>query len=222
MRASKKTAVPQSPPYPCTPILIKAASSRNLRRSLIRAATSFPLPQFQIPKRQSERAAKVSTSLLILEWLGPHLRGRCKAGCSPPSARIGDICHRAWVLRPHQAYYQLPFLVFQKDPVCYLKKAFVLMQDIMEDTMRFKDNTPNANVIVKLQELSLRLKSCFTKDYEEQDKVGVSWGALSSKSLGWLWGYHPCPYTQSVFACLSPRVIVHSLSHSFIHPTHLC
>jgi len=60
-----------------------------------------------------------------------------------------------------------------KDPVCYLKKAFLLVQDIMEDTMRFKDNTPNANVIVKLQELSLRLKSCFTKDYEEQDKACV-------------------------------------------------
>ncbi|XP_006745810.2 macrophage colony-stimulating factor 1 isoform X1 [Leptonychotes weddellii] len=60
-----------------------------------------------------------------------------------------------------------------KDPVCYLKKAFPLVQDIMEDTMRFKDNTPNANVIVKLQELSLRLKSCFTKDYEEQDKACV-------------------------------------------------
>ncbi|XP_077621744.1 macrophage colony-stimulating factor 1 [Crocuta crocuta] len=60
-----------------------------------------------------------------------------------------------------------------KDPVCYLKKAFLLVQDIMEDTMRFKDNTPNANVIVKLQELSLRLRSCFTKDYEEQDKACV-------------------------------------------------
>ncbi|XP_044094799.1 macrophage colony-stimulating factor 1 isoform X1 [Neovison vison] len=60
-----------------------------------------------------------------------------------------------------------------KDPVCYLKKAFFLMQDIMEDTMRFKDNTPNAYVIVKLQELSLRLKSCFTKDYEEQGKACV-------------------------------------------------
>ncbi|XP_057166370.1 macrophage colony-stimulating factor 1 isoform X2 [Ursus arctos] len=60
-----------------------------------------------------------------------------------------------------------------KDPVCYLKKAFLLVQDIMEDTMRFKDNTPNAIVIVKLQELSLRLKSCFTKDYDEQDKACV-------------------------------------------------
>ncbi|XP_019313315.1 macrophage colony-stimulating factor 1 isoform X1 [Panthera pardus] len=60
-----------------------------------------------------------------------------------------------------------------KDPVCYLKKAFLLVQDIMEDTMRFKDNTPNANVIVTLQELSLRLRSCFTKDYEEQDKACV-------------------------------------------------
>ncbi|XP_022352680.1 macrophage colony-stimulating factor 1 isoform X2 [Enhydra lutris kenyoni] len=60
-----------------------------------------------------------------------------------------------------------------KDPVCYLKKAFFLMQDIMEDTMRFKDNTPNADFIVKLQELSLRLKSCFTKDYEEQGKACI-------------------------------------------------
>ncbi|KAL2772098.1 macrophage colony-stimulating factor 1 isoform b precursor [Daubentonia madagascariensis] len=60
-----------------------------------------------------------------------------------------------------------------KDPVCYLKKAFLLVQDIMEDTMRFKDNTPSANAIVQLQELSLRLKSCFTKDYEEHDKACV-------------------------------------------------
>ncbi|XP_014635543.1 PREDICTED: macrophage colony-stimulating factor 1 isoform X3 [Ceratotherium simum simum] len=60
-----------------------------------------------------------------------------------------------------------------KDPVCYLKKAFPLVQDIMEDTMRFKDNTRNANVTMQLQELSLRLKSCFTKDYEEQDKACI-------------------------------------------------
>ncbi|XP_022439838.1 macrophage colony-stimulating factor 1 isoform X2 [Monodon monoceros] len=59
------------------------------------------------------------------------------------------------------------------DPVCYLKKAFLLVQDIMEDTMRFKDNTPNAIVIVQLQELSLRLRSCFTRDYEGQDKACV-------------------------------------------------
>lgn len=59
------------------------------------------------------------------------------------------------------------------DPVCYLKKAFFLVQDIMEYTMRFKDNTPNANAAERLQELSLRLKSCFTKDYEEQNKSCV-------------------------------------------------
>uniref|UniRef100_A0A8C5LD66 Macrophage colony-stimulating factor 1 n=2 Tax=Jaculus jaculus TaxID=51337 RepID=A0A8C5LD66_JACJA len=59
------------------------------------------------------------------------------------------------------------------DPVCYLKKAFHLVQDIMEDTMRFKDNTPNAYAIVRLQELSLRLKRCFTKDYEEHNKACV-------------------------------------------------
>ncbi|XP_077883089.1 macrophage colony-stimulating factor 1 isoform X3 [Ictidomys tridecemlineatus] len=60
-----------------------------------------------------------------------------------------------------------------KDPVCYLKKAFLLVQDIMEDTMRFKDSTPNARAMEKLQELPLTLKNCFTKDYEENDKACV-------------------------------------------------
>ncbi|XP_006899374.1 PREDICTED: macrophage colony-stimulating factor 1 isoform X2 [Elephantulus edwardii] len=60
-----------------------------------------------------------------------------------------------------------------KDPVCYLKKAFFLVQDIMEDTLRFKDNTTNANATVQLQELSLRLKDCFTMDHEEHDKACV-------------------------------------------------
>lgn len=59
-----------------------------------------------------------------------------------------------------------------KDPVCYLKKAFLLVQDRMDDTMRFKDNTSNANAIVKLQELSVRLQDCFPMDYEE-DKACV-------------------------------------------------
>lgn len=52
------------------------------------------------------------------------------------------------------------------------------MQDILEDTMRFKDNTPNAKVIVQLQELSLNLNNCFTKDSEEHDKVGGDWKVL--------------------------------------------
>ncbi|KAL1772334.1 macrophage colony-stimulating factor 1 isoform X1 [Sigmodon hispidus] len=59
------------------------------------------------------------------------------------------------------------------DPVCYLKKAFFLVKDIIEETMRFKDNTANANATVKLQELSVRLKSCFTTDYEGQNKACV-------------------------------------------------
>ncbi|XP_045148087.1 LOW QUALITY PROTEIN: macrophage colony-stimulating factor 1 [Echinops telfairi] len=59
------------------------------------------------------------------------------------------------------------------DPVCFLKKAFLLVQDILEDTLRFKDNTPNANATVQLQELSLRLKHCFTTDHEEQGKACV-------------------------------------------------
>ncbi|EHB07230.1 Macrophage colony-stimulating factor 1 [Heterocephalus glaber] len=60
-----------------------------------------------------------------------------------------------------------------KDPVCYLKKAFLLVKNIMEDTMRFRDETPNAKAIGQLQRLSVRLKSCFTKDYEKQDKACV-------------------------------------------------
>ncbi|XP_003514254.1 macrophage colony-stimulating factor 1 isoform X2 [Cricetulus griseus] len=59
------------------------------------------------------------------------------------------------------------------DPVCYLKKAFFLVKDIIEYKMRFKGNTPNANATERLQELSLRLKSCFTDDYEEQNKACV-------------------------------------------------
>lgn len=59
------------------------------------------------------------------------------------------------------------------DPVCYLKKAFFLVQDIIDETMRFKDNTPNANATERLQELSNNLNSCFTKDYEEQNKACV-------------------------------------------------
>lgn len=85
------------------------------------------------------------------------------------------IQHRAWAPKWHQPGHKLQVVIFQDDPVCYLKKAFLLVQDIMEDTMRFKDNTPNAKAIVQLQELSLRLKSCFTVDHEEQDKVAGSW-----------------------------------------------
>ncbi|XP_048207752.1 macrophage colony-stimulating factor 1 isoform X1 [Perognathus longimembris pacificus] len=60
-----------------------------------------------------------------------------------------------------------------EDPVCYIKKAFFLVQDIMEDTMRFKDNTPNAIAMLRLQELFVDLKSCFTKDYKDHDKACV-------------------------------------------------
>lgn len=81
--------------------------------------------------------------------------------------------------------------------MCYLKKAFPLVQDIMEDTMRFKDNTPNANAIVRLQELSLRLKSCFTKDYEEHDKVGGPGDWSMSKDIGQLRRCHPASCHRS-------------------------
>ncbi|XP_066102713.1 macrophage colony-stimulating factor 1 isoform X2 [Saccopteryx bilineata] len=57
-----------------------------------------------------------------------------------------------------------------KDPVCYIMRALPLVQDILEETISFKDNTSNANTLLKLQELSVRLKECFPTVYEEQDK----------------------------------------------------
>jgi hypothetical protein len=82
------------------------------------------------------------------------------------------VSYKAWVSRPPWPGANLLVPVFQDDPVCYLKKAFFLVQDIIDETMRFKDNTPNANATERLQELSNNLNSCFTKDYEEQNKVG--------------------------------------------------
>ncbi|XP_006763043.2 PREDICTED: macrophage colony-stimulating factor 1 isoform X2 [Myotis davidii] len=58
-----------------------------------------------------------------------------------------------------------------KDHVCYIKKAFFLAQDIMEDTISFKDNTSNAIALVKLQELSVQLEDCFPQVYEEQQET---------------------------------------------------
>lgn len=60
-----------------------------------------------------------------------------------------------------------------KDRVCYTKKAFFLAQDIMEETISFKDNTSNAIALVKLLELSVRLKDCFPQVSEEQDAACV-------------------------------------------------
>ncbi|KAM5293794.1 macrophage colony-stimulating factor 1 isoform 2-T3 [Glossophaga mutica] len=61
-----------------------------------------------------------------------------------------------------------------KDQVCYIRKAFLLVQDILEDTISFKDNTSNANALLNIQELSVRLNDCFPKvDDEEQDKACV-------------------------------------------------
>ncbi|XP_037008341.2 macrophage colony-stimulating factor 1 isoform X1 [Artibeus jamaicensis] len=60
------------------------------------------------------------------------------------------------------------------DRVCYIRKAFLLVQDILEDTISFKGNTSNANALSKIQELSVRLNDCFPKvNDEEQDKACV-------------------------------------------------
>ncbi|XP_045442868.1 macrophage colony-stimulating factor 1 isoform X3 [Pipistrellus kuhlii] len=60
-----------------------------------------------------------------------------------------------------------------EDRVCYIKKAFSLAQDIMQETISFKDNTANAIALVKLLELSVRLKDCFPQVSEEHDTACV-------------------------------------------------
>lgn len=72
----------------------------------------------------------------------------------------------------HLPDLQLQVLLPQKDHVCYIKRAFFLAQNILEDTISFKDNTSNAIALVKLQELSVRLEDCFPQVYEEQETVG--------------------------------------------------
>ncbi|XP_008848590.1 macrophage colony-stimulating factor 1 isoform X1 [Nannospalax galili] len=121
-------------------------------------------------------------------WLGPQLLLVCLLVSRSIAKEVSEHCshmigngHLQFLQQlidsQMQTSCQIVFEFVDKeqldDPVCYLKKAFFLVQDIMEDTMRFKDNTPNANATERLQELSLRLKSCFTKDYDEQDKACV-------------------------------------------------
>ncbi|XP_054567494.1 macrophage colony-stimulating factor 1 isoform X1 [Eptesicus fuscus] len=60
-----------------------------------------------------------------------------------------------------------------EDHVCYIKQAFFLAQDIMEETISFKFNTSNAIALERLQELSVRLKDCFPRVSEELDTACV-------------------------------------------------
>uniref|UniRef100_A0A7N4Q087 Colony stimulating factor 1 n=1 Tax=Sarcophilus harrisii TaxID=9305 RepID=A0A7N4Q087_SARHA len=62
-----------------------------------------------------------------------------------------------------------------KDSICYLKKAFPLIQDIFEEIIRFKDNSSNYNASRDLHELYLRLRDagCVTREHEERDEACV-------------------------------------------------
>ncbi|XP_049736098.1 macrophage colony-stimulating factor 1 isoform X7 [Elephas maximus indicus] len=121
-------------------------------------------------------------------WLGPRLLLTCLLVSTSVTEAVPEYCShlirdghltilQQLIDSQMQTSCKIPFEFVDQnqlnDRVCYLKKAFLLVQDIMEDTLRFKDNTPNANATMQLQELSIRLKSCFTKDDEEQDKACV-------------------------------------------------
>ncbi|KAM9685794.1 macrophage colony-stimulating factor 1 isoform 2-T2 [Trichechus inunguis] len=121
-------------------------------------------------------------------WLGPRLLLACLLVSTSVTEEVPEHCSHIignghlkilqdLIDSQMQTSCQIVFEFVDEDqlndPVCYLKKAFILVQDIMEDTLHFKDNTPNANAILELQELSLRLKSCFTKDHEESDTACV-------------------------------------------------
>ena len=69
--------------------------------------------------------------------------------------------------------------------MCYIRKAFLLVRDLLEDTISFKDNTSNANALSNLQELSVRLNDCFPKiNDKEQDEVGGAWSPVSGLPCG--------------------------------------
>ncbi|CAH6779551.1 macrophage colony-stimulating factor 1 isoform X1 [Phodopus roborovskii] len=121
-------------------------------------------------------------------WLGPQLLLVCLLVSRSIAKEVSEHCShmignghlqvlQQLIDSQMETSCQIAFeFVDQKqldDPVCFLKKAFFLVKDIIDDKMRFKDNTPNANATERLQELSLRLKSCFTDDYEEQNKACV-------------------------------------------------
>ncbi|XP_049736096.1 macrophage colony-stimulating factor 1 isoform X5 [Elephas maximus indicus] len=128
------------------------------------------------------------TPSLSQTWLGPRLLLTCLLVSTSVTEAVPEYCShlirdghltilQQLIDSQMQTSCKIPFEFVDQnqlnDRVCYLKKAFLLVQDIMEDTLRFKDNTPNANATMQLQELSIRLKSCFTKDDEEQDKACV-------------------------------------------------
>ncbi|XP_040854354.1 macrophage colony-stimulating factor 1 isoform X4 [Ochotona curzoniae] len=123
-----------------------------------------------------------------MTWLGPCMLLVCLLVSRSVTEEVPEVCSHMIASGHLQSLQQLIDsqmetscqIAFEfvdqeqlKDSVCYLKKAFFLVQDIMEDTLRFKDSTPNAKAIQELQELSLRLKSCYTQDYEENNKACV-------------------------------------------------
>ncbi|XP_058516001.1 macrophage colony-stimulating factor 1 isoform X2 [Ochotona princeps] len=123
-----------------------------------------------------------------MTWLGPCMLLVCLLVSRSVTEEVPEVCSHMIASGHLQSLQQLIDsqmetscqIAFEfvdreqlEDSVCYLKKAFFLVQDIMEDTLRFKDSTPNAKAIQELQELSLRLKSCYTQDYEENNKACV-------------------------------------------------
>ncbi|XP_064138503.1 macrophage colony-stimulating factor 1 isoform X4 [Loxodonta africana] len=127
----------------------------------------FFCPQQGLGASGESKSWEEMTPSLSQTWLGPRLLLTCLLVSTSVTEAVPEYCSH--LIRDGH----LTILQQLNDRVCYLKKAFLLVQDIMEDTLRFKDNTPNANATMQLQELSIRLKSCFTKDDEEQDKACV-------------------------------------------------
>nr|XP_051713368.1 macrophage colony-stimulating factor 1 isoform X2 [Oryctolagus cuniculus] len=128
------------------------------------------------------------TPSLSQTWLGPWMLLACLLASRSVAEVVSEHCSHIIGNGHLQSLQQLIdsqmetscHIAFEfvdqeqlKDPVCYLKKAFFLVEDIMEDTLRFKHSTPNAKAILQLQELSLRLRGCFTKDHEEDNKTCV-------------------------------------------------
>lgn len=197
------------------------APSGKSTLSLIRTHIPSLHPSLQGARSQRERVnGQLRAAACSLAWCGLSTPGW--VGWVGIRMGVGQAAALHLLGWAHLPDLQLQALLSQKDHVCYIKKAFFLAQDIMEDTISFKDNTSNAIALVKLQELSVQLEDCFPQVYEEQQETVGGPGARSrslGQGRGRLWWSPPSHMHRAITSLTHPTARV----LSFIAPSiHLC
>uniref|UniRef100_A0A6I8PHF9 Colony stimulating factor 1 n=1 Tax=Ornithorhynchus anatinus TaxID=9258 RepID=A0A6I8PHF9_ORNAN len=173
------------PGGPRQPICSRLRGKRKLARLL-------PGPPARLGSARLGSARLGWAGLLDLSPPSPGHPGACPGAarlprsCEGPGPRLGAPMtpRAAGHRRPSQIDSQMESscqISFEfadrdqlKDPVCYLKKAVLSLEDILEENMQFKPNSLNANITQSLQELQLRLMmSCDIKKDKEHSKACV-------------------------------------------------